>query len=105
MSDLSNGFPSNLSFKLKQMSSFTKSIVKCVPDRPDVAMGETTRIKLPSQGLIDFRTISIYADAYAVSASATYTAHFPRYWSSLISQMTLTANGVQIANINEYGLY
>jgi len=104
MTDLSNGFPSNLAFKLKQLSSFTKSIVKCVPDRPDVAMGETTRIKLPSQGLIDFRTISIYADASAVSGHASYTAHFPRYWSSLISQMTLTANGVQIANINEYGL-
>ena len=43
--------------------------------------------------------------AYATNGGATtYCAHFPRYWSSLISQLTLTANGVQIANINEYGL-
>ena len=103
MADLSTGFPSNLAFKLKQLSSFTKSIVRCTPDRSSVNMGEQTRIKLPSQGLIDFRTLTIYADA-TCTGGATYYYHFPRYWSSLIRQMTITANGVQLANINEYGL-
>lgn len=103
MADLSSGFPSNLAFKLKQLSSFTKSIVRCIPDRASVSMGEQTRIKLPSQGLIDFRTLTIYANASCTGGN-TYFYHFPRYWSSLIRQMTITANGVQLANINEYGL-
>jgi hypothetical protein len=103
MADLSSGFPSNLAFKLKQLSSFTKSIVRCIPDRASVNMGEQTRIKLPSQGLIDFRTLTIYANASCTGGNGYYY-HFPRYWSSLIRQLTITANGVQLANINEYGL-
>ena len=77
-----------------------------MPDRVNPAFGEVSRFKLPASAMIDFRTISIFADVslYATATMAggsTYALHLPRNTSSLIQQITITCNRVQLCNINE----
>ncbi len=50
--DLVSGFP----------KFFTKKTVKVMPDKVNPSFGEVSRFKLPASAMIDFRTISIFAD-------------------------------------------
>jgi len=108
--DLVSGFPKNLAYTLKQLSNFTKQTVKVLPDRVNaVNLGDVSRFKLPPSAMIDFRTISIFADVTlykgAIGAEGTeYALHLPRNTASLIQQITITCNGVQLCNINDYNL-
>ena len=107
--DLVSGFPRNLAYTLKQLSNFTKQTVKVMPDRVNPGFGEVSRFKLPASAMIDFRTISIFADvslyaASPMSGGSTYALHLPRNTASLIQQITITCNGVQLCNINDYNL-
>jgi hypothetical protein len=102
--DLVSGFPKNLAYTLKKLENFTKQTVKVLPDRVNaVQFGEVSRFKLPAGALIDFRTISIFADV-SLQNSANYALHLPRNTASLIQQITITCNGVQLCNINDYNL-
>jgi hypothetical protein len=64
--------------------------------------------KLPASAMIDFRTISIFADVSLYNnvgnGTANYSLHLPRNTASLIQQLTITCNGVQLCNINDYNL-
>jgi hypothetical protein len=106
--DLVSGFPKNLAYTLKQLSNFTKQTVKVMPDRVYPAFGEVSRSKLPASAMIDFRTISIFADVSLYNnigtTAANYCLHLPRNTASLIQQITITCNGVQLCNINYYNL-
>ena len=105
--DLVSGFPKNLGFSLKNLSNFTKQCVKVMPDRVNPNFGEVSRFKLPASAMIDFRTISIFADITLPtggSSTSSYALHLPRNTSSLIQQITITCNGVQLCNINDYNL-
>ena len=109
--DLVSGFPKNLAYTLKQLSNFTKQTVKVLPDRVNaVNLGDVSRFKLPPSAMIDFRTISIFADvtlykgAIGVADGSEYALHLPRNTASLIQQITITCNGVQLCNINDYNL-
>jgi hypothetical protein len=107
--DLVSGFPKNLAYTLKQLANFTKQTVKVIPDRTKgINFGDVSRFKLPSSAMIDFRTISIFADVTLYKGTMgdgnTYSLHLPRNTASLIQQITITCNGVQICNINDYNL-
>jgi hypothetical protein len=108
--DLVSGFPKNLAYTLKQLSNFTKQTVKVMPDRVTPNFGEVSRFKLPSSALIDFRTISIFGDVtlynnQGTAAATNYSLDLPRNGlNSCIQQLTITANGVQLCNINDYNL-
>jgi hypothetical protein len=109
--DLVSGFPKNLAYTLKQLSNFTKQTVKVLPDRVNaVNLGDVSRFKLPPSAMIDFRTISIFADVTLYKGtigggdSDEYALHLPRNTASLIQQITITCNGVQLCNINDYNL-
>lgn len=109
--DLISGFPKNLAYTLKALSNFTKQTVKVLPDRVNgVQFGEVTRFRLPASAMIDFRTISIFADvslyrsANPLAADTDFALHLPRNTNSLIQQLTVTCNGVQLCNINDYNL-
>ena len=106
--DLVSGFPKNLAYTLKQLSNFTKQTVKVIPDRTNPNLGEVSRFKLPASALIDFRTISIFADVSlyygTLGVGSGYSLHLPRNTASLIQQITVTCNGVQLCNINDYNL-
>ena len=107
--DLVSGFPKNLAYTLKQLANFTKQTVKVMPDRVNPSFGEVSRFKLPPSALIDFRTIAIYADVSLYGAAngtgSSYSLHLPRNTASLIQQFTITCNGVQLCNINDYNLF
>jgi len=80
-----------------------------MPDRVKPSFGEVSRFKLPPGALIDFRTIAIYADVSlytegSLTDGSDYSLHLPRNTASLIQQLTVTCNGVQICNINDYNL-
>jgi hypothetical protein len=64
--DLVSGFPKTLAYTLKQLSNFTKKSLKVMPDRTVAGFGEVSRFKLPASAMIDFRTISIFADFFAI---------------------------------------
>ena len=105
--DLVSGFPKNLAYTLKQLANFTKQTVKVMPDRVDPKFGEVSRFKLPASALIDFRTISIFADVSLAKGGAgtgAYALHLPRNTASLIEQLTITCNSVQLCNISNYNL-
>ncbi len=111
--DLATGYPKNLAYALKQLSNFTKQTVKIIPDSVNaVNLGDISRFKLPASALIDFRTISIFADVSLYkgaigAANAEYALHLPRIarnTASLIQQITITCNGVQLCNINDHNL-
>ena len=106
--DLVSSFPRNLAYTLKKLENFTKQTVKVMPDRTEISFGDVVRFKLPSSAMIDFRTIAIFADVTLPSsvggADANYVLHLPRNTSSLIQQLTITCNGVQLCNINDYNL-
>lgn len=106
--DLVSGFPKNLAYTLKQLSNFTKQTVKVMPDRTNsINFGDVSRFKLPASAMIDFRTISIFADVTLykdATANSGYSLHLPRNTASLIQQITITCNGVQLCNINDYNL-
>ena len=107
MTDLVSCFPKNLAYSLKQLSNFTKQTVKIMPDRTTPSFGDITRFKLPASALIDFRTISIYGNVTTTGGGATtalYVPHLPRNTASMIQQITITCNGVQLCNINDYNL-
>ena len=108
--DIATGFPKNLAYTLKQLSNFTKQTVKVIPDRVNaVNLGEVSRFKLPASAMIDFRTLSIFADVTLYKGAiggnnGEYALHLPRNTASLIQQITITCNGVQLCNINDYNL-
>lgn len=109
--DIATGFPKNLAYALNQLSNFTKQTVKVLPDRVnEVRLGDISRFKLPASALIDFRTISIFADvslykgAIRANDGGEYALHLPRNTASLIQQITITCNGVQLCNIDDYNL-
>ena len=106
--DLVSGFPNNLAYTLKQLSNFTKQTVKVMPDLVNPNFGEVSRFKLPASAIIDFRTISIFADVTlykgTLGGGSGYSLHLPRNTASLIQQITITCNGVQLCNINDYNL-
>jgi len=107
--DLVSGFPKNLAYTLKQLSNFTKQTVKVMPDRTSPSFGEVSRFKLPANAMIDFRTLSIFAEVNLYYANlgdgnGGYSLHLPRNTASLIQQITITCNGVQLCNINDYNL-
>jgi hypothetical protein len=61
--DLVSRFPKNIAYTLKQLSIFTKQTVKVIPERGnDVNFGDVSRFKLPAGAMIDFRTVSIFAN-------------------------------------------
>ena len=102
--DLVSSYPRNLAYTLKKLENFTKQTVKVMPDRTEVNFGDVVRFKLPSSAMIDFRTIAIFADVTLPSTANTCIYHLPRNTNSLIQQLTITCNGVQICNINDYNL-
>jgi hypothetical protein len=76
MTDLITGFPKNLAYSLKQLSNFTKQNVRVTPDRVNVNFGEISRFRLPPSSMIDFRTISIFADVSLFSSGSGGGANY-----------------------------
>lgn len=105
--NIQTGFPKNLAYNLKELGGgFNKQKVKILPDLQTVNAGGVVRYKLPSGVIIDLRSLVMYmtGTASGTVAGGTGYIHFPRYSSSLIQKISITANNITLCSINEYGL-
>ena len=96
-------FPKNLAYNIKTLAGFSKTCVKLTPDRTAVKHGESFRVKLPSNTLIDLRTLCLYAKGTAERTSGN-PVHFPRNTSSLIKTLSVYVNGTLIERIDNYNI-
>lgn len=97
-----SGFPRNLAFSVKSLSSFSKQCVRLTPDNDtNIKASSTIRVKLPPGCLVDLRTLTMYFEG---SATATGKVHFPRLSSSMIEQLSVYVNGTMIENIPNYNV-
>ena len=103
-------YPRNLSYKIGELSNFSKTTCKLTPDRVSVNKGDTFRCKLPSNTIIDLRTLCFYAKGTCENLNTTGTnpapnkVHFPRLTSSLIKTLSLYVNGTLIERIDNYNI-
>lgn len=96
-------FPKNLQYKILTLQGHSKTCVKLTPDRTAVKHGESFRCKLPSNTLIDLRTLCLYAKGTCEVTSGE-PVHFPRNTSSLIKTLSVYVNGTLIERIDNYNI-
>jgi hypothetical protein len=99
-------FPKNLTYNVKTLSGFSKTIVKYTPTpNSDVSTGQTLRVRLPSNVLLDLRTLTMYYEGTWSNTGGTGSGYlrFPRLSSSIIDTLNLYINGTLIENITDYG--
>ena len=99
-------FPKNLAYNVKTLSGFSKTIVKMTPTpNSAVSAGQTLRVRLPSNALLDLRTLTMYYEGTCTNTGGTGNGYlrFPRLSSSIIDTLNIYINGTLIENITEYG--
>ena len=97
-------FPKNLAYNIKTLSGFSKTTVKLTPDRTGtINQGETIKVKLPSNTIVDLRTFSMFFKGTAAQTSGS-NVHFPRLSSSLIKTLAVYINGTLIERIDNYNI-
>lgn len=102
MENLAGQFPRNLHYSIKQLNNFSKTTVKLTPDRVSCRHGDSIRVKLPANSIVDLRTFAMYA-----KGSCTNTGnklHFPRLTQSLIKNLSIFINGTLVETIRDYNL-
>ena len=104
--NIETSYPKNLSYNLKELGSgFNKQKVKILGDLQTITAGGVVRFKLPTGTIIDLRSLVLYfTGSCDGTGSTTSYLHFPRYSSSLLQRITITANNTTLCSVNEYGL-
>lgn len=107
MSDIGSGFPKPLAFNyLKRLQgNFSKNTVKIIPDNQTVNPNGVIRFRVSGSGLYDFRSFAMYMTGTAkqdATGANDYRIHFPRYASSLIQDIVITANNTTLFSCKEY---
>lgn len=96
-------FPKNLAYNIKTLAGFSKTTVKLSPDKSGVIqMGDTIKVKLPANTIVDLRTFSLFFTGKA--SATTGKVHFPRLSSSLIKTLAVYVNGTLIERIDNYNI-
>ena len=93
-------FPKNLAYNIKTLSGFSQTTVKLTPDRTGkIPRGESIKVRLPQNTIVDLRTFSLFYKGNAVSSSGG-NVHFPRLSSSLIKTLAVYINGTLVERID-----
>jgi len=96
-------FPKNLAYNIKMLSGFSKSTVVLTPDKYSVVnQGDTIKVKLPANTIVDLRTFSMHFKGTCESTAGESKLHFPRLSSSLIKTLAVYINGTLIERIDNY---
>ena len=96
-------FPKNLAYNIKTLSGFSKSTVVLTPDKyATVLHGDTIKVKLPSNTIVDLRTLTMHFKGTCEAEAASSKLHFPRLSSSLIKTLAVYINGTLIERIDNY---
>ena len=97
-------FPKNLAYNVKSLSGFSKTVVKLTPTPNTVVeAGNTFKVRLPPNTLVDLRTLSLFYEGTCTAASGDGWLRFPRLSSSIIDTLNIYVNGTLIENIQDYG--
>lgn len=112
MENMIGSFPRNLSYNIRELKQHSKTTCKLTPDRTSVSKGDTFRVKLPTNTLIDLSTLCFYAKGTCENLNTAANAanvnpnkiHFPRLSSSLIKTLSIFCNGVLIERIDSYNI-
>ena len=97
-------FPKNLAYNIKTLSGFSKTCVKITPDKIAANAGDTLKVKLPTNTIVDLRTLTWYCKGNCVSGTGD-NLHFPRLGlSSLIKTLAVYVNGTLIERIDNYNI-
>jgi hypothetical protein len=107
MSDISSGFPKPLAFNyLKRLQgNFSKNNIKIIPDNQTAQPNNVVRLKVGGNGLFDFRSFQLMMTGTCKQDNVganDYRIHFPRYASSLIQDMVITANNTTLFSCKDY---
>jgi hypothetical protein len=97
-------FPKNLAYNVKTLSGFSKTVVKLTSfPNTEVETGNTFKVRLPPNTLVDLRTLSLFYEGTCTSTGGDGFLHFPRLSSSIIDTLNIYVNGTLIENIQDYG--
>lgn len=93
-------FPKSLSYNIKALSAFSKQSCRLTPDKWDsIKPGDTIKVALPQNTLVDLRTLSMYYEAIGDT-----DCHMPRLSSSIIKTLSIYINGNLIERIDNYSV-
>ena len=95
-------FPKNLAYNIKNLSGFSKSTVVLTGDKTAIVAGDTIKVKLPANTIVDLRTFSMHFKGTCSADSSSSRVHFPRLSSSLIRTLAVYVNGTLIERIDHY---
>ena len=95
-------FPKNLAYNIKNLSGFSKTTVVLSADKTTADAGDTIKVKMPSNTIIDLRTFSMHFKGTCSAATGSSKVHFPRLSSSLIKTLAVYVNGTLIERIDHY---
>lgn len=98
-SQISGSFPKNLAFNLRKLEgSLVRQKIRVNSDKTSYVGNERASFNFPLSRMIDLRTINLNMKATTVGAGN----HFPRYASSLIDSLQITANGRTLQSTMNY---
>ena len=93
-------FPTQLQYNIKQLSGFSKNVVRLTPDKYDnIKPGDTIRCTLPNNSLIDLSTLCFYYEFLGDTG-----CHPPRLSSSILRNVAIYLNGSLVENIPSYNV-
>jgi len=93
-------FPKALAYNIKALSGFSKQAVRLTPDKYDsVKPGDTIKVALPQNTLVDLRTLCMYYEAQGAT-----NCHMPRLSSSIIKTLSVYINGNLVERIDNYSV-
>jgi len=96
-------FPRCLSYNIRQLSGYSKMPVRLNPDKWDkVVAGDTIKVALAPNCLIDLRSFCMYYKGSGTSAAKN--VHFPRLSSSVVKCLSVYVNGNLIERIDNYSV-
>lgn len=107
MSDIGSGFPKPLAFNyLKRLQGqFSKNTIKIIPDNQKAGPTNTIRFRVSGNGLFNLSTFAVYMTGTCKQDSEAdnkYRLHFPRYASSLVSDIVISCNNTTLFSCKEY---
>ncbi len=107
MSDIGAGFPKPLAHNyLKRLQgNFSKNTIRIIPDNQTATPNNTIRFKVSGSGLFNLQSFQMYMTGTCKQdavATENYKIHFPRYASSLIQDIVITANNTTLFSCKEY---
>lgn len=93
-------FPKALAYNIKALSGFSKQAVRLTPDKYDsIKPGDTIKVALPQNTLVDLRTLSMYYEAIGDT-----NCHMPRLSSSIVKTLSIYINGNLVERIDNYSV-